>query len=190
MRAQEPKAAEPAVSDEPMSAWPANRDEAATKLNDHFVLVGHGRVGARVRAELLERGLPFLVGEDGPSAVRELTGLGVETFAGGGGEKALLDQINLKGARCLISAISDAFEAGNIIEQAKASNPQICVIARANSQEAVDYLRGRGAQVIVFSDEAIARRMIDVVLLVEPKPAPEPQVAATPPAAPAGVEGG
>ncbi len=189
MRAQEPKAAEPAVSDEPMSAWPANRDEAATKLNDHFVLVGHGRVGARVRAELLERGLPFLVGEDGPSAVRELTGLGVETFAGGGGEKALLDQINLKGARCLISAISDAFEAGNIIEQAKASNPQICVIARANSQEAVDDLRGLGAQVIVFSDEAIAR-MIDDGLAGCGKTGARATRRPAPPAAPAGLGGG
>ena len=89
-----------------MAAWPTNRDEAPTKLNDHFVLVGYGRVGARVRAELLERGLPFLVVEDDPSAVRELTGLGVETFAGGGGEKAFLDQINLKGARRLIPHIA------------------------------------------------------------------------------------
>lgn len=190
IRAHEPRPAEPLPSDEPMSAWPANREEAPTMLTDHFVLVGHGRVGARLRAALLERGLPFLVVEDDPSAVRELSALGVETFAGGGGEKALLDQINLKGARCLISAISDAFEAGSIIEQAKASNPQICVIARANSQEAVDYLRGLGAQDIVFSDEAISRRMIDDVLAVAARPAPQPQVAATPPAAPAGVQGG
>ncbi len=190
MRAQEPKSVEPTDGDAQPSVWPVDREEAPTKLTDHFVLVGHGPVGTRVRAALQERGLPFLVVEDDPSSVRELSALGVETFAGGGGEKALLDQINLTGARCLISAISDAFEAGNIIEQAKASNPQICIVARANSQEAVDYLRGLGAQVIVFSDEAIARRMIDVVLLVEPKPAPEPQVAATPPAAPAGVEGG
>jgi CPA2 family monovalent cation:H+ antiporter-2 len=190
MRAQEPNPPEPVASDEQPSAWPADREEAPTKLTDHFVLFGHGRVGSRVRAALQERGLPFLVVEDDPSAVRELSARGVETFAGGGGEKTLLDQINLKGARCIVSAISDAFEAGNIIEQAKAANPNIYVIARANSEEAVEYLRGLGAQDIVFSDEAIARRMIDDVIALAPKPAPDVRLSTITPAAPAGVEGG
>ncbi len=155
------------------SSAPEQRDEAPTTLTDHVILVGHGRIGSRVSSALRERGIPFLVVEDDPSAYRELMAVGVETFAGGAGEKALLDQINLKGARCLVSAISDAFEAGGIIELAKEANPQIRVIARANSEDAVEYLRGIGAQDIIFSDEEIARRMIADTLAVagEPRPA-------------------
>ena len=182
-----------AVAREPrLRPKPQQRDEERTKLSGHVILVGHGRIGSRVSAVLRERKIPFLVVEDDPTALRELAAMGVETFAGGAGEKALLEQINLKGACCLVSAISDAFEAGGIIEQAKAANPDIRIIGRANSVEAVEYLRGLGAQDIIFSDEEIARRMIADVLASAPQPAQaapeeEPPAAAS---APAGVAGG
>jgi len=169
-----PVASEPAASDEAVQvrATPQEREEAPTKLQDHFIVVGHGRIGSRISAALRERGIPFLVVEDEPSAIRELAAQGVETFTGVAGEKSLLDEINLKGARCLVSAISDAFEAGGIIGKAKAANPHIRIIARAHSQEAVEYLQGLGAQDIIFSDEEIARRMIaEAVAAAEPRAA-------------------
>ncbi|MBX9759534.1 MAG: Kef family K(+) transporter [Beijerinckiaceae bacterium] len=153
---------------------PATPEEAPTKLTDHFILVGHGRIGARVGAVLRERNIPFLVVEDEPSALRALAAAGIETYAGSAGEKSLLDQINLKGARCLVSAISDAFEAGGIIEQARAANPNMRIVARANSEEAVDYLRSLGAQDIIFSDEEIAQRMIEDALAVAEAPVGAP----------------
>ena len=153
-------------------AGPQEREEEPTKLHDHFIVVGHGRIGSRISAALREQGIAFLVVEDEPAAIRELAAQGVETFTGVAGEKSLLDKINLKGARCLVSAISDAFEAGGIIGKAKATNPHIRIIARAHSQEAVEYLQGLGAQDIIFSDEEIARRMIaEAVAAAEPRAA-------------------
>ena len=153
-------------------AGPQEREEDPTKLHDHFIVVGHGRIGSRISAALREQGIAFLVVEDEPAAIRELAAQGVETFTGVAGEKSLLDKINLKGARCLVSAISDAFEAGGIIGKAKAANPHIRIIARAHSQEAVEYLQGLGAQDIIFSDEEIARRMIaEAVAAAEPRAA-------------------
>ena len=153
-------------------AGPQEREEEPTKLHDHFIVVGHGRIGSRISAALREQGIAFLVVEDEPAAIRELAAQGVETFTGVAGEKSLLDKINLKGARCLVSAISDAFEAGGIIGKAKAANPHIRIIARAHSQEAVEYLQGLGAQDIIFSDEEIARRMIaEAVAAAEPRAA-------------------
>ena len=115
-------------------AGPQEREEEPTKLHDHFIVVGHGRIGSRISAALREQGIAFLVVEDEPAAIRELAAQGIETFTGVAGEKSLLDKINLKGARCLVSAISDAFEAGGIIGKAKAANPHIRIIARAHSQ--------------------------------------------------------
>ena len=153
-------------------AGPQEREEEPTKLHDHFIVVGHGRIGSRISAALREQGIAFLVVEDEPAAIRELAAQGIETFTGVAGEKSLLDKINLKGARCLVSAISDAFEAGGIIGKAKAANPHIRIIARAHSQEAVEYLQGLGAQDIIFSDEEIARRMIaEAVAAAEPRAA-------------------
>ena len=153
-------------------AGPQEREEEPTKLHDHFIVVGHGRIGSRISAALREQGIAFLVVEDEPAAIRELAAQGIETFTGVAGEKSLLDKINLKGARCLVSAISDAFEAGGIIGKAKAANPHIRIIARAHSQEAVEYLQGLGAQDIIFSDEEIARRMTaEAVAAAEPRAA-------------------
>ncbi|MFN3891781.1 MAG: YbaL family putative K(+) efflux transporter [Beijerinckiaceae bacterium] len=192
MRSQEALALTPAApapeEQRPAPAKPHAREEAPTALNDHVILVGHGRVGARVSTALRENGIPFLVVEDDPSAIRDLAAAGVETFTGGAGEKALLEQINLQGARCLVSAISDAFEEGGIIEQAKAANPRLHIIARASSEEAVEYLRRLGAQDIIYSDEEIARRMIEDALIAAAPRGHSPDGA--PPAAPAGVEGG
>jgi CPA2 family monovalent cation:H+ antiporter-2 len=182
MRAHEAAPAEPEAAPERPAPKPQEREEAPTALTDHFILVGHGRIGARISAALKARNIPFLVVEDDPSAVRELAAQGIECFEGGGGDKALLDQINLKQARCLVSAISDPFESGGVIEQAKAVNPGLHVVARASSPEAVPYLRGIGANDIIFADEEIARRMIERALARAEGPGAGPQQAPAHPA--------
>src|SRR6202023_2936163 len=54
------------------------------------------------------------------------------------------------GARLLLVAIPDAFEAGQIVEQGRAANPAIEIIARAHSDEEVQYLERCGADLIIM----------------------------------------
>jgi CPA2 family monovalent cation:H+ antiporter-2 len=137
-----------------------HRDEAPTALNDHVVLVGHGGVGRRVSAALEKSAQPFLVVEESAPAVQDISARGVETFVGAAGEKPLLDRVNLGRARSLILAIPDPFEAGQIVEMARAVNPSIQIIARADSAEAVAYMRELGATAIFVGEEEVARSMI------------------------------
>lgn len=88
---------------------------------------------------------------------------GIETFIGACGEMSLLDRLNLQGAKYLITAIPDPFEAGHLVEVAKAANPQISVIARAHSTEAVAYLRSRGADIVLNGEEELARGMSEAL---------------------------
>jgi CPA2 family monovalent cation:H+ antiporter-2 len=132
---------------------------SATTLSGHAVLVGHGRVGSAISATLLERKMPFLVVEEDEAAIKSISANGVETFVGTCGERAMLDRLNLRGARFLIAAIPDAFEAGHVVEFAKAANPSIRVIARAHSSEGVDYLRKLGADVVLMGEEELAKGM-------------------------------
>jgi CPA2 family monovalent cation:H+ antiporter-2 len=151
---------ETAGSTSPSPEPPAEEEqEEPTHLAGHAVLVGHGRVGSRIRATLAERGIPHLVVEEEDSTLAMLKAQGVEAFRGPCGEPATLARLNLGQARYLITAIPDAFEAGHLVEAAKAANPAIFVVARAHSTDAVDYLRKVGADAVLMGEEELAKGM-------------------------------
>ncbi|MBP0583257.1 cation:proton antiporter [Labrys sp. LIt4] len=131
-----------------------------TKLSQHAILVGHGRVGSRVAKALHQAGVPLIVIEESQSEVEKLKADGIEVYSGPAGDYETLELQNLAGAKWLVVAIPDAFEAGHLVEQARKLNPAIRILARAHSEEAVGYLRGLGADVILMGEEEIARGMI------------------------------
>jgi len=57
-------------------------------------------------------------------------------------------------------AIPDGFEAGQVVEQAKAINPPLKVVARAHSDAEVSHLRQMGADSIVMGEREIALGMM------------------------------
>ena len=69
----------------------------------------------------------------------------------------------LPAARCLLVAIPDAFEGGQVVQQAHAINPELPIIARAHSEEEIDYLRRHGATLVVMGEHEIAKAMLDNV---------------------------
>ena len=60
-------------------------------------------------------------------------------------------------------AIPDAFEGGQVVQQAHAINPKLPIIARAHSEEEIDYLRRHGAKLVVMGEHEIAKAMLDNV---------------------------
>jgi len=130
-----------------------------TLLADHAVLVGYGRVGRHIAADLKDRGIPFLVIEEREGLVDRLRDEGVEVIVGNAGERGLLETVNLRGARWLISAIPNPFEASTLIETGRAENEDLVVIARAHSDAEVEHLRRYGANHIVLGEREIAREM-------------------------------
>lgn len=143
----------------PVAAPAPVEAEEPTRLTDHAVLVGHGRVGSHLRRALQDRNIAHLVVEEDVSNVAALKAAGVEAYQGPCGEPAVLQRLNLAQARFLITAIPDAYEAGHLVEAAKAANPAIRIVARAHSAEAVDYLRKLGADAVLMGEEELARGM-------------------------------
>jgi CPA2 family monovalent cation:H+ antiporter-2 len=134
-----------------------------TSLKDHVVLIGHGRVGSYVSSALEELNLPLFVIEDNEDRVAALKERGIEAIQGNAADPALLPAANLSEARCLLVAIPDAFEGGQVVNQAHAINPKLPIIARAHSEEEVDYLRRHGASLVVMGEHEIAKAMLDNV---------------------------
>lgn len=184
-KAEAAEAAEKAHS-EPAATKPDGEAAAApTALTGHAVLVGYGRVGRRVAEALKAGGQAFLVIEAEADATTPLAAAGIETHVGTAGEPGMLERINLAGARWVISAIPDAFEAGALIERARSANPNVRIVARAAGPEAVDYLKGLGADVILVGEEEIAAGMIRATIGGAPPTPPRAAAAGPSPSAPA-----
>ncbi|WP_217577928.1 YbaL family putative K(+) efflux transporter [Mesorhizobium sp. GbtcB19] len=134
-----------------------------TTLAGHTILIGYGRVGSLVGAALKEAALPFLVIEDADKTLAKLRADGVETVAGNAANADVFSAANPEGARRLILAIPNAFEAGQIVLRARAANPAINVIARAHSDAEVEHLKGLGADTVIMGEREIARGIVEVV---------------------------
>jgi len=152
-----------------------------TKLKDHTILIGYGRVGSLVGVSLKERGLPFLVIEDADKTIARLKADEIETVTGNAANADVFAAANAAGARRLILAIPNAFEAGHIVLRARAANPAIEIIARAHSDAEVEHLTGLGANTVIMGEREIARGIVEQVVSgsVEPRladdgPAPPP----------------
>jgi CPA2 family monovalent cation:H+ antiporter-2 len=141
-------------------------DEAppSTTLTDHTILVGYGRVGKLIGMALKEAQAPFLVIEDGDKSLERLNADGIETINGNAARADVLEAANPLGAKRLILAIPNAFEAGPVVTRAKAANPSITVIARAHSDADVAHLTGLGADHVILGEREIARGIVEHVL--------------------------
>jgi CPA2 family monovalent cation:H+ antiporter-2 len=137
---------------------------AVTSLTDHAVLVGYGRVGSLVAQAMEDKNQSFLVIEERQQLVDELRARGIQAISGNAAQAGLLKAANLAGAKWFISAIPNPFESGNLIEQARAANPNLEVIARAHSDAEVEYLNKLGANLVVMGEREVARRMTEHII--------------------------
>jgi K+:H+ antiporter len=148
---------------EPEEEGAAREPVHPTALTNHVVLVGHGRVGGVISEDLAERKVPLLVIESDDERLAELKAQGVESIAGNAADPEIIAAANLGAARCLLVAIPDAFEGGQVVEQARALNPKLSIIARAHSEAEVLHLKKHGASVVILSEHEMARAMVELV---------------------------
>ncbi len=131
-----------------------------TALSDHVVLIGHGRVGSRISEALRTSGAALLVVEDNADKTAQLREQGVETVTGNAADPELIQALNLPAARCLLVAIPDGFEGGQVVAQARGINADLPIIARSHSQDETAHLMKYGATRVVMGEEEIAKAMI------------------------------
>ncbi|UDQ90278.1 NAD-binding protein, partial [Xanthobacter autotrophicus] len=133
-------------------------------LTNHTVLVGYGRVGRLVADGLKAAGTPFLVIEDQGDRLEELKRLGLEAVNANAASAPAITAANVAGARRIILAIPDGFEASNVLKKARQLNPGIEIVARAHSDAEVEHLRQSGANFIIMGEREVARGMLAHVL--------------------------
>jgi CPA2 family monovalent cation:H+ antiporter-2 len=145
----------------PAPQTPTREPIPLSHLTGHVVLVGYGRVGSVVGAALTEAKVPLYVIESDEDIVEGLRKQGIEAIAGNAADPELAHAANYPAARCLLVAIPDGFEGGQVVEQAHAINPRLPIVARSHSEEETAHLKRHGAGKVIMGEHLIAYAMIE-----------------------------
>jgi CPA2 family monovalent cation:H+ antiporter-2 len=147
----------------PAAPEPTREPVPPTTLSNHVVLIGHGRVGRFITAEIGPEAGPLLIVEENTDLAAAAHAAGRESIWGNGADPQVLAACNLPAARFLLVAVPDAFEGGQIVEQARKLNPDLPIVARAHSEEEIEHLRKHGATHVVMGEHEIAKAMLGLI---------------------------
>ena len=98
---------------------------------------------------------------------------GAEVVVGNAADPMVLETANLGEARQLVVAIPQAFEAGQVVQQARAANPSLEIVARAYSDAETAHLADMGADLIVTGTREVARAIVKRLAHREDPPPPQ-----------------
>ncbi|VWX63740.1 putative monovalent cation:proton antiporter (CPA2 family) [Burkholderiales bacterium 8X] len=139
-----------ASRDDPLAELPTST--AARFLSRQVVLVGYGRVGRRIAADLAAHDVPFVVAEQNRELVEKLRADGMAAVWGDAADPAVLIQAHVARAAVLVIATADAINVRQMMETARTLNPEIQTVIRSHNEDEAALL-GREASATVFLGE-------------------------------------
>jgi CPA2 family monovalent cation:H+ antiporter-2 len=151
-----------AQRDDPLAELPVSTEEKY--LSRHVVLVGYGRVGLRIAAELTAHDLPFVVAEQNRELVEKLRGEGMAAVWGDAADPAVLIQAHIARARVLVVATADAINVRQMIEAARTLNPAIQTVIRSHNEDEARLLTQEVAATVFLGEQELAQSMARAVL--------------------------
>jgi monovalent cation:H+ antiporter-2, CPA2 family len=138
-------------------------DEQA--LCDHVILVGYGRVGSAIGEILTRQAIRHVIVENNRDLVEPLRKKGVSIVYGDATRPGVLRQAHIQGARLLVLATPDPYQARAIIDIARADNPAIEIAVRSHSEAERTYLERHGAGLALIGEHELALGLAHHALL-------------------------
>jgi len=120
------------------------------KIKDHFIICGYGRVGREVAADFSRAGVSFVVLDPDEATAEDARQAGFLCLTGSASADEKLRESNIEQARSLIAVTGSDAENIFITLTAKELNPEISIVARACSANAVPKLKRAGADKVVM----------------------------------------
>ncbi|CAN7728397.1 YbaL family putative K(+) efflux transporter [Variovorax sp. LjRoot178] len=151
-----------ALRDDPLAELPVSTE--AKYLSRHVVLVGYGRVGRRIAAELAAHDVPFVVAEQNRELVEKLRAEGLAAVWGDAADPAVLIQVHVARARVLVVAVADAMNVRQMIETARTLNPAIETVIRSHNEEEARLLSEEVEATVFLGEHELAQSMARAVL--------------------------
>ncbi|HZE68183.1 MAG TPA: potassium channel protein [Pyrinomonadaceae bacterium] len=125
------------------------RSRKMSKLRDHLIICGAGRVGSNLVRNLLGSGDTFIVLEKDTQKVAELTDLGVTVLVRDATMEEALREAGVEHARGLAACLPNDADNVYVVLTARDLNPQLHIVARAAEEQAETKLVRAGANRVV-----------------------------------------
>ncbi|WP_313055721.1 cation:proton antiporter domain-containing protein [Pseudomonas lopnurensis] len=148
--------------EDPLAVLPMSTERKY--LEGQVVVVGCGRVGWRIIRTLGERNIPFVVVEQNRERVEKIRGQGLVAVSGDSSDPATLIQAHIADAAMLVIATPDPLNVQRMVEIARTLNPDIEIVIRTHSADAVEIFRKQELGQVFFDEEELARGMKAYIL--------------------------
>ena len=124
-------------------------DREISRLSDHYIICGAGRVGRSVARELARKPLPFVIVDSDQAKLARYSDKGWLTVVGDATQEQVLRELHIESARGLVAATTTDATNIYIILTARGLNPKLNIIARASEEDAEKHLLTAGANHVV-----------------------------------------
>jgi voltage-gated potassium channel len=133
-------------------------------LKDHIIVCGFGRMGRLITREISREGVPFVVIEKDSDFFEDLRELDYHYIGGDATEEEVLEAAGVDRAKTLITVLPS--DAGNVYVtlSARALNPALHIICRAENPGDIDKMKRAGASKVISPYEMGGRSMAQAAL--------------------------
>ena len=136
-----------------------------TRLQDHYIVCGFGRIGQEICSILRENNRSFVVIENEEEVVREIDQLGYIELQGDASDDDILLQAGIKNARGLVAVVSTDADNLYITLTARGINPGLFILTRSSGTPGVaKKLERAGASKVISPYSIGARRMAQLIV--------------------------
>lgn len=138
------------VQSELLSAFGQRRQsKRMSKLRDHYIICGSGRVGSHLVRDLQRAGQSFAIIEKDPQRAAEFAQRGVDVFVGDATLESSLHEVGVERARGLAACLADDADNVYVVLTARDLNPHLHIVARAAEEQAEAKLLRAGANHVI-----------------------------------------
>jgi len=130
-----------------------------TKLKDHYIICGLGRVGTEIATELTKNNIKFIVIDNAEEPINICRENNWPCIKGDASSDEVLIDAGIKRARGLFAALDTDSENVYVTLSARSLKPSIFIIARAITYETITKLEKAGADRVLSPQIIAGRRM-------------------------------
>ena len=139
-------------------------DQKLTKLENHYIVCGYGRIGKVICQSLKDNNRKFVIIENHHSEIQDITKKGFLFVEGDAANDEILVKAGIMRAKGLIAVVSSDAENVYITLSAKELNSKVFVMSRTSDEGAETKLLRAGADKVISPYYIGARQMANTVL--------------------------
>ena len=139
-------------------------EDRISKLSDHFIICGFGRMGQQIARDLARHKVPFVVIEINPEQIPKLRAWKIPFVEGNASEDNVLLAAGVKRAKGLVTVAPTDADNIFVTLSARVLNPKVYIVARSILEDNEDKIRRAGADRVMSPYVLGGRRMAAAVL--------------------------